>query len=342
MAISAPFSSELFCTLVCSWNFISATVNFGVFCGLNCNINLLFYIWSFGLKTCSFSSSWISGFKSSLTPKLLIFLKITFKCRMFLAGCPDGLSHNLVLIIEKQLQTNLSCCCHSSIRRKHVLPVTPGSSAPLCSLQGSSGDIFNEASKYYGFSYQREVCSQKWRLPAALFWLHSVPLSRLRWNPQALPSQQQQAGPDVLVLTLVEERTKLLLIPSLISTSSGAALPCPAWGCSRDRDKSSWPSRDMASSTEAVPSPKLTLSSEMEEIPAADHLRTRDPAAPVFSRESTILSLIPSKQERVSDPGFPPAISRAFQFCQAVLSCGFLSSCFFFFFHSQFLSHPGT
>lgn len=112
------------------------------------------------------------------------------------------ISHNLVLIIGKRLYTNLSCYCHSSIRRKHMFFLWPQGTVALCAelsiLQGSSEDIFTGADKCYGFSYQRDVCSCKWRLPAAL-------LLKPPWQVQAVQSQQQQAGPDVLVLTLVEE-----------------------------------------------------------------------------------------------------------------------------------------
>lgn len=63
----------------------------------------------------------------------LFFFKMTFRCKMFLAGCPDGLftqpdfdnweeapdKSELLLPLFHQ---EVTC----------VLPVTPGDSAPLC------------------------------------------------------------------------------------------------------------------------------------------------------------------------------------------------------------------
>lgn len=117
----------------------------------------------------------LDEFKSSHTPELWIFsfLKWLLGAKWFWLGVQMDFSHNLVLIIGKRLQTNLSCYCHSSIRRKHMSFLWPQGTVPLCAelstLQGGSEDIFNEAGKCYGFSDQRKVCCCKWRLPAALF-----------------------------------------------------------------------------------------------------------------------------------------------------------------------------
>lgn len=157
-------------------------------------------------------------------------------------------SHNLVLIIGKRLQTNLSCYCHSSIKGKHMLFLWPQRTLPLCAelsiLQGSSEDIFNEAGKCYGFSYQREVCSHNWRLPAALFF--ACILCRLSWNLHSSSRLCNSNRSKWAQMFLSSPWLRNLLLPSLMSTSSGDGLPPSAWRCSRDRDKSSWPSSDVA------------------------------------------------------------------------------------------------
>lgn len=240
-----------------------------------------------------------------------------------------GFSHNLVLIIGKRLQTNLSCYCHSSIRRTHMFFLWPQGTVSLCAelstLRGSSEDIFNETGKYYWFSYQREVWSHKWRLSAALF------LAALCASKQA--QLKSTAGPGCAIpKAATRPRCWLRNQPAASQPNLHLQWCWPAFpsvGMLQRQGQEQLAQQWDGMLHRRYPLTQADLSSEMEKTWTADHLGTRDPASPIFYRESIILSLIPSKQERVRDPGFPPVISRAFQPCQVTLSCGFLSPCIF-------------
>lgn len=199
-------------------------------------------------------------------------------------------SHNLVLIIGKRLQTNLSCYCHPSLRRKHMLFLWPQGTVPLCAelsiLQGSSEDIFHEAGKCYGFSYQREVCSMSGDSQLPFF---ACTQFRLSWN---LHGRSRLCNPNSSKLFLSSPWLRNLLLPCLISTSSGAGLPSSVWGCSRDRERSSWPSSDLACPQKAALDPSWLIH---------ENGRSSSRSSPWYQR-SRIPYFLQGKQDSFIDP----------------------------------------
>lgn len=231
--ISAPCSSKLVLQSHLQLELRISYWYFGGVYGLNHNINLLLCIWSFGLKNCSFSSSWISVFKSSLIPKLLIFpsLEQLLGAKHFWLSVQMDFSHSLVSIIGKRLKTNLRCYCHSSIRRKHMFsPLWPQGMVPLGAefsiLRARSNYIFNEAGKCYGFSCQTEVCSHKWRPSVALYGCALC----LQGCSAKTHGRSRLHHPDILKQMFLSSLW-LIQLPSWISSSSCACLPFPPLGC---------------------------------------------------------------------------------------------------------------
>lgn len=213
---------------------------------------------------------------------------------MLLAQCSDGRFTQPGFNTGKRLETNLRCSCHPSIRRKHLFFLWPQGMVSHCVefaiFQGWSEDTLMKLVSAMGSLFRQSV---------VCLWAGSA---QIHGRSRLCHPQQQQAGPDVLVLTL--------LIQTAASQSNlQFHLGCPAFPCV---GMSQRPGQGEDNLQRRQPLTQVDLPCEMREFPSADHLDTTHPASPVFSAESIILSSSPSKSLCTIDTGFPPAISRAF------------------------------